>query len=72
MIYRNFTFEEFKEFDPFVDGLAFEGEPVRVFINKSPKFSLGGELFQAFTETEQVLPLNAAIYLIASGRAVLG
>jgi len=72
LIAKMLSFEEFKEFDPFVDALAFEGEPVRVFINKSPKFSLGGESFQAFTETEQVLPLNAAIYLIASGRAVLG
>ncbi len=71
LVAREVSLEELRAFDPFKDAVVFGSEPVRVFINKAPKFSLGGESFPAFKQTEQELPLNAAVYLVGMGRAVL-
>lgn len=71
LLAKSISLEELKGFDPFVNAVVFSEEPVKVFINKAPKFSLGGARFSAFNEIEEELPLNAAIFLIAAGRAEL-
>ncbi len=71
LIAKRVPLEKLKEFDPFSEAVAFGSEPVKVFINKAPKFSIGGESFGSFKEAEEELPLAAAVRLIASGRAVL-
>lgn len=63
--------QKFKEFNPLKETAVFNGGGVKVFINKSPKFYVGGEWFGPFNEEETELPLNAAIYLIAKKRAEL-
>ena len=64
--------DELKEFNPFDDALAFDDkETVRVFIPKAPTIYLAGQSFGPFDEKEEELPLNAGIFLLASGRAKL-
>jgi len=64
--------DKLKEFNPFDDALAFDDkETVRVFIPKAPTIYLAGQSFGPFDEKEEELPLNAGIFLLASGRAKL-
>jgi len=56
-----------KKFDPFRDTVVFGKEKVKVFVNAAPKFSLNGETFGPFNQTEEELPLYAAIFLIGKG-----
>lgn len=62
---------ELRKFEPFRDAVALKGGPIKVFINKAPEFSLGGEKFGASVMEEKELPLAAAVFLLASGRAEL-
>ena len=65
------SLQKFKEFNPLKETAVFNGGGVKVFINKSPKFYVGGEWFGPFNEEETELPLGAAIYLIAKKMAEL-
>ncbi|MEM0359934.1 MAG: DNA primase small subunit domain-containing protein [Candidatus Diapherotrites archaeon] len=71
LIAKTVSLDELKAFDPFKEAVAFFGTPVKVFINKAPEFSLGGERFKAFEQESQELSLSAAIFLVAAGKAVL-
>jgi len=71
LVAKSLSLEELLKFDPFRDAAALSGGPIRVFINKAPEFSLGGEKFGASSMEEKELPLNAAVLLLASGRAEL-
>ncbi len=69
LIAKSISLAELKGFDPFKDAVAFSGGAIRVFINKAPKFSIGGNSFGPFESVETELPLEAAVLMIASGRA---
>ena len=58
-----------KQFDPFSDAVVFGRDPAKVFVDFSPEFSLKGEKFAELRRVETELPLFAAIFLVASGRA---
>jgi len=75
MIAKTIPLEKLKDFNPFVDAVVFDekfsGERVKVHITKTPKFTLLGKEFGPFEETDEVLPLYCAIFLIGKGSAVL-
>ncbi|MCX6802103.1 MAG: hypothetical protein NT067_03225 [Candidatus Diapherotrites archaeon] len=71
LVAKSVSLEEFKRFDPFKDAIAFSNAPVKVFINKAPEFFLGGKKFKAFLDAREELPMDAAVFLVAAGKAAL-
>jgi len=79
MIAKTLTIDELKKFNPFNDAIVFDEKfakefevgVVKVFVKESPKFSLMGQDFGPFKESEVQLPLFAAVYLIGKGAATL-
>jgi DNA primase small subunit len=71
-IARTLLIEQLKDFDPFRDAIVFgSDEMIKLHIEKTPKFTLKGESFGPFENTDTSLPLFAAIYLIGKGSATL-
>ncbi|MBI4053527.1 MAG: hypothetical protein HY394_05845 [Candidatus Diapherotrites archaeon] len=66
---KRVSLDALKQFDPFSDAVVFGREPAKVFVDFSPEFSLKGEKFAEMRKAETELPLSAAIFLVASGRA---
>jgi len=62
---------ELRSFNPFDSAVVFGDGRVKVFINKSPKFYLKHNWFGPFEQAEVELPLHAALYLVAKGKAKL-
>lgn len=72
LVSRELGRDSLREFRPFDHALAFSGQgTVKVFINKAPSFYLAGERFGPFEEEEAELPMNAAVFLLGRGSALL-
>jgi len=56
-------------FDPFRDAMPFGSEPVRLFVERSPRLDFRGEPFGPFEREEVELPKGLAVYLVAKGVA---
>jgi DNA primase small subunit len=72
LLAKTISLDKLKEFDSFKDAVVFpSSEIVRLFISKAPKFSLGGESFGPFENSNEELPLFVALFLIGKGAATL-
>ncbi len=69
MIAKSFEKEKLKEFKPLDESIIFSTNPLKVFVEKAPKFYLGGETFGPFKEQETELPEFAAVFLLARNSA---
>jgi DNA primase small subunit len=61
-----------ESFNPLVDAVAFGREPLKVTIEYSPRFMIGGDEFGPFKSQSLELPRMAAVYLLGLGMAKLG
>ncbi|MEM4246176.1 MAG: DNA primase small subunit domain-containing protein [Candidatus Bathyarchaeia archaeon] len=59
-------------FDPLTESIAIKGEFVSVYVEDSPRFRLGEEVYGPFHQERVELPLEAAVYLLCKDRAKLG
>ena len=71
LLAKEISLDSLENFNPLDETVVFGKTAVKVFINKAPRFMLGGKEFGPFTEEEISLPEYAAIYLFAKGKAVL-
>lgn len=71
LIAKTVPLEDFKEFMPLKQAIAFSDRQIKVFINKAPKFKLGAECFGPYENEQAILPEYVAIYLIGKGLASL-
>ncbi len=67
LIAKQVSLEKLKDFDPFTETIAFDSSPVKVFVEKAPKFVLKGEKFGPFEKETVEVPLYCAIFLIGKG-----
>ncbi|MFQ6135319.1 MAG: hypothetical protein ACE5KU_05855, partial [Nitrososphaerales archaeon] len=58
-------------FDPLEDAVAFGREPMKIYVDYSPRFMLMGEEFGPFKSKGVELPMVAAIYLLGLGMATV-
>ncbi|NWG09238.1 MAG: hypothetical protein HXX80_02830 [Nitrososphaerales archaeon] len=58
-------------FDPLTDAVVLGEEPIQVFVNHSPKFTLKRNLFGPYKSEKVTLPLMVAVYLMGKGAARL-
>lgn len=56
-------------FDPLMDAVVLSDEPVKLFITKTPKFTLKGNSFGPYNSEKVTLPLMVAVYLLGKGLA---
>ncbi len=61
--------QDLESFSPLKDAVAFGKEPMKIFVDNSPKFSLSGEQFGPFKSESIELPMMAAIYLLGQNMA---
>ncbi len=61
--------DDLLSFDPFIDAVALGEEPMQIFVDHSPKFTLMGKIFGPYKSERVKLPLMAAVYLIGKGLA---
>ncbi len=59
-------------FDPFKDPVALGEEKIKVHVEHSPEFKIREEAYGPYENTEVVLPLAAATYLMGRGLARIG
>lgn len=64
-----FPVENFEDFDPFKEAVAFKEGEVKVFVSDAPEFRLGGSVFGPYRGQTVELPTAAAVLLICKGRA---
>ncbi|MCP8314805.1 MAG: hypothetical protein H3Z53_10630, partial [archaeon] len=56
-------------FDPLIDAVVLSEEPVKLFVDNSPKFTLKGNSFGPYNSEKVTLPLMASVYLMGKGLA---
>jgi len=56
-------------FDPLIDAVVLDRKPIKVEVNRSPKFTLLGEEFGPYKSENIELPAMAAVYLMGLGMA---
>ncbi|MGQ9468601.1 MAG: DNA primase small subunit domain-containing protein [Nitrososphaerales archaeon] len=56
-------------FDPLIDAVVLGEEPVKLFINNAPRFTLKGNSFGPYNSEKVTLPLMASVYLMGKGLA---
>ncbi len=64
-----FSVLDIKEFDPFVDAVAFKNGNALVLVSSSPEFRLANKKFGPYKSEKVELPTAAALLLICKGRA---
>ncbi len=69
MAAKTFPLEDLREFKPLSESIIFSSNPLKVFVKKTPKFSLNNESFGPFDSEETELPEFAAVYLLARNSA---
>lgn len=60
---------DLESFSPLEDAVALGHEPMKIFVDNSPRFSLSGEQFGPFKSESVELPMMAAIYLLGQNMA---
>ncbi|MDQ1281594.1 MAG: primase small subunit [Thermoproteota archaeon] len=63
------SLEHLKQFDPFVEAIAFSKGTLKVNVNESHKFRLGNEVFGPYRQETIELPMAAAMYLLCKKAA---
>ena len=56
-------------FDPLIDAVVLSEEPVELFVDSAPKFTLKGNSFGPYNSEKVTLPLMASVYLMGKGLA---
>ncbi|MCP8316507.1 MAG: hypothetical protein H3Z51_06570, partial [archaeon] len=56
-------------FDPLIDAVVLSEEPVKIFVDNAPKFTLRGNSFGPYNSEKVTLPLMASVYLMGKGLA---
>ncbi len=56
-------------FSPLIDAVVLSNEPVKLFVDKAPKFALKGNSFGPYNSEKVILPLFASVYLVGKGLA---
>ncbi|TRO51905.1 hypothetical protein E2P61_04840 [Candidatus Bathyarchaeota archaeon] len=64
-----FPLGRLKDFDPFMEAVAFKEGAVKVFVSDAPEFRLGGNVYGPYKSKKIELPTAAAVLLICKGRA---
>jgi len=65
-------FNEFEEFDPLADALAFGDEKVKIRTLSKVKIKMGGEEIRLKAGEKAIVPEYAAVFLICRGMALYG
>ncbi|MFH1895189.1 MAG: DNA primase small subunit domain-containing protein [archaeon] len=63
--------ERLKEFNALNESIIFSSNPLKIFVEKAPEFTLGSECFGPFNSEQAILPEFAAVYLLARNSAKL-
>jgi len=71
LLAKKFAMEELAGFDALKESIVFSTNPVRVFVERTPRFCVGGEWFEAMEQKEIELPEFAAVFLLARNSARL-
>lgn len=71
LIAKKVCLKELQDFDPFVDAIAFDDTPTKIFVKKTPKFVLNEKEFGPFEEETITVPLYCAIFLIGKGAKIV-
>lgn len=61
--------DDLYSFDPFSDAVALGDEPLEIFVDISPAFSIRGENFGPYRNEQVKLPTMAGVYLLGRGAA---
>jgi DNA primase small subunit len=69
LIARSLSYEELEAFDPLRDAVAFNGEPIKVYVKDIPRIRLGEEEIGPLKDTVVVVPKAIGIYLLCRGAA---
>lgn len=56
-------------FDPSIDAVVLGEEPIKLFVDNAPKFTLKGYSFGPYSSEKVTLPLMASVYLMGKGLA---
>lgn len=59
----SFPASEIETFDPLKEAVAFKGGEAKIYVEESPEFRIGEEVFGPFKKQTVNLPLSAAIFL---------
>jgi len=57
-----------KDFDPFIEAVAFKGGKIKLLISSAPRFRIGDDEFGPYHDEKVDLPTSAAILLVCKGR----
>lgn len=71
LLAKKIPLDSLKGFDALSETIVFSSNPVKVFVERSPRFFLKGEWFEALEEQEIELPEHAAVFLLSRGSAKL-
>lgn len=72
LLAKTINLEDLDNFDPFSHAVPFHGdEEVEVLVLKAPKFTLDGREFGPYENSRVVLPLPAAVLLVAKSAATI-
>jgi DNA primase small subunit len=69
LIAKRLSLDELKDFNPLNEAIVFSTNPIKIFVERAPKFFLGGSHFGPFKREEVELPEFAAVFLMARGVA---
>jgi DNA primase small subunit len=71
LLAKKTALQDFKAFDALKETIVFSNNPVKVFVERTPRFYLNGEWFEAMEMQEAELPEFAAVFLLARKAAKL-
>lgn len=71
LLAKKLSFNSFSSFDALGECVVFSDQPVKVFVESAPRFSLRAESFGPFDRTETELPEFAAVFLLCRSAAKL-
>jgi DNA primase small subunit len=71
LLAKTISVDALKTFDPFSDAVVFDEKPIKVHVTKCPEFTLRGQRFGPFEETDVELPLFAAIFILGRKKTTL-
>ncbi|MCD6480148.1 hypothetical protein J7L65_05120, partial [Candidatus Bathyarchaeota archaeon] len=71
LIAQRVSVEGLDDYDPLVEAVAFKDGMLKVYVERAPRFSIGGAFYGPYIGEEVELPMEAALYLLCKGAARL-
>jgi DNA primase small subunit len=71
LIAQRISVESLDDYDPLMEAVAFKGGMLKVYVERTPRFRIGGSLYGPYEKDEVELPEEAALYLLCKGAARL-